>query len=448
MFLKGKIFIGFALILIACDPATTTPTESQPTTTAPKRVSTTIDTTPRSDPLLSWAFVTQSVNPLATGAIAYTEGGLFNIAAIPQLTLYSFDGSKWSEADSTIFARIDPIVREELNPDRVVYDTSIQSYDITGDGSVEYIVNFRPAGWQIDRAPNQGRNLGAVVSCDYGNCKTLPFWEPEAFGNGAEVHENVETIRLIENQLIASWYGSCGRPCGTLVYTWSTERSRLEAREANERESQKFSASVCSDFQPNYYLNLRLCDNGQAVQIVQESLREVGFSIRADGEFGPDTRLALQVHQRSNNLTATGEVDEGTWKLLTRKLDLPGRDRDANGAITPEELDAAADFTTTTSTQPSRTTAQSTPSLDFSKLDPIIFGGARGEYISSRRANSILCTEGQTWHSCVVYYDNGSSGYVTPVTKGSIVTTYRYWGFNRWTCYQLYESGGIREIFC
>lgn len=435
---------------MACDPANSTTTESGPTTTTPKRASSTVDTTPRSDPLLSWAFASQSINPLAAGAIAYTEGGLFNIAATPQLTLYSFDGSKWNEVDSSRLAGLNPIAGEELGLDQIVYDVSIESHDITGDGSVEYIVNFRPAGWQVNEAPNQGRNFGVVVSCDRGECKELPFWEPADFSNGAAEHLNVETIRLIDNQLIASWYGTCGRPCGTLVYTWSTERSRLEGREADKLESQKFSAPVCPDFQPNYYVNLRLCDEGQAVEIVQASLRKAGFTIRTDGAFGLDTRLALQLHQRSNSLVASGEVDKATWTLLTRGLNLPGSDLNQDGVITPDELDVATNFTTTTSPQPSRTTTttQSRSSGGNTELNPFIFGGARGEYIPSRLATSILCPDGATWHSCVVYYDDGSSSYVTPVTKGSIVTTYRYWGFNRWTCYQLFESGGIREIFC
>ncbi len=61
---------------------------------------------------------------------------------------------------------------------------------------------------------------------------------------------------------------------------------------------------------------LRMGNRGSAVAFVQRLLRQRGYNIRVDGIFGAATRNAVQYFQRSNNLSVTGLVDDGTWRAL------------------------------------------------------------------------------------------------------------------------------------
>lgn len=56
---------------------------------------------------------------------------------------------------------------------------------------------------------------------------------------------------------------------------------------------------------------LRLGSRGSAVVTLQRDLR-----IRADGDFGPQTRRAVMNFQRSHHLTADGVVGAQTWRAL------------------------------------------------------------------------------------------------------------------------------------
>ena len=109
-------------------------------------------------------------------------------------------------------------------------------------------------------------------------------------------------------------------------------------------------------------------------------------------------------------------------------------------------LKRVPEITTTTSTTTTSTTVVS-GSVNTSNAAPII-GVPSGGYDSSRKATSIFCQEGTTWHFCTVYYDDGTNSRPRVVVNKKVVTTYRYWGWGKWTCLQLYENGGIKEIFC
>jgi hypothetical protein len=57
-------------------------------------------------------------------------------------------------------------------------------------------------------------------------------------------------------------------------------------------------------------------DKGPNVVRLQEALRKKGFSIRLDGEFGPETLKAVQAFQKSVGLMGTGAVGDQTWAAL------------------------------------------------------------------------------------------------------------------------------------
>ena len=61
---------------------------------------------------------------------------------------------------------------------------------------------------------------------------------------------------------------------------------------------------------------LRLGAHGRAVRVLQRALRAAGATVVVDGAFGPQTRHAVRVFQRSQHLRRTGVVGERTRFLL------------------------------------------------------------------------------------------------------------------------------------
>lgn len=61
---------------------------------------------------------------------------------------------------------------------------------------------------------------------------------------------------------------------------------------------------------------LRKGDSGEAVRALQRRLRELGYPVSVDGEFGPQTERALRDFQRANGLSADGVAGPQTIAAL------------------------------------------------------------------------------------------------------------------------------------
>lgn len=62
---------------------------------------------------------------------------------------------------------------------------------------------------------------------------------------------------------------------------------------------------------------------GELIKRLQRTLHDKGFyNSIIDGDYGGKTEQALQAFQQSNNLPATGRVDDDTWRMLTN-TDIP-----------------------------------------------------------------------------------------------------------------------------
>lgn len=61
---------------------------------------------------------------------------------------------------------------------------------------------------------------------------------------------------------------------------------------------------------------LRRGSFGGSVEELQELLREKGFDISIDSDFGSATELAVMMFQKTNKLSSDGIVGRKTWALL------------------------------------------------------------------------------------------------------------------------------------
>jgi len=335
-------FVIFALLLAGCTINVGTSSKVAQTTktvaTSEEPESAAETSLPELDPSPAWESVGFEVNALAQSKIAYTANGIFGLLATPELRLFQYIDGVWSDVPGDDLSQLDPLGRIGLEIGSLDYDVTIQSVDLTGDDSVEFIIRFRPSPWDVTDAPNQGRNFGSVLTCDGGDCRSLPFWEPPEYSDGGREHFTVEYIEWIDGTLFASWYGTCGRPCGLLIYEWVPAYGRLEGKEASERQKKETERLNCIDFLFNFDLPLQLCDEGTPVEYVQGELQASGFGVDADGYFGIDTQLAVKLYQKERGIRATGIVDLATWTEMFKGDTLPGRDLNNDGVITPNEL--------------------------------------------------------------------------------------------------------------
>jgi hypothetical protein len=282
----------------------------------------------------AWLNLSESMNALDQGEIAETKDGLFGILAAPTIKLFAYRDMGWVDiGSSTADQLLDPLGVMGIEPGSLDYGVEITSVDLTGDGSVEYIVNYTPAEWDMTDAPNQGRPFGWVLSFDSGEPENLMFWEP--YEN--EEHFAVQYIKYVDGVIFGAWFGSCGRPCGLMIYRWEAANNRLEGVEATEKQESQIP-DACIDFNFSVELPVSICDEGQSVSLIQEAVSSAGFSIGIDGYFGESTKLAVQFYQRVKGIRATGIVDWGTWNELFKDAYLPGVDLNGDGVITPEEF--------------------------------------------------------------------------------------------------------------
>ena len=62
---------------------------------------------------------------------------------------------------------------------------------------------------------------------------------------------------------------------------------------------------------------VRYGSSGDEVKKLQELLNQNGFKLDVDGQFGPDTQIAVKRYQKQNGLTEDGIVGNNTWGALT-----------------------------------------------------------------------------------------------------------------------------------
>ncbi len=283
-----------------------------------------------SNPLQEWSELVIAENAYSYSELSEMPEGIFAVMAAPKLRLFRFDNG-WSEVSAGLFDVPDNF------PEYSEFDwsISIQSALITDDSALDFVVRYDPAPWDVLDVPNQGRSWGTVISGQGGQWKSVEFTDP--YGDGVP-YNSIEYIEYVNGALLGQWYGSCGRPCGMLVYTWVGGSQQLSGTEATESQQNQLVGRNCADFSYAGTLPLRKCSEGLAVEYVQRFLYDLGYELEADGYFGAGTEFAVKYFQRENSIRATGLVDIDTWKALLAGTVLPGNDLDGNGVITPEEF--------------------------------------------------------------------------------------------------------------
>ena len=283
-----------------------------------------------SNALQKWNELVIAENAYSYSELSILPEGTFAVMAAPKLRLFKFDNG-WTEVSAGQF-QVPDSYPEYSDLD---WNITIQSALITDDSALDFVVRYDPAPWDVLDVPNQGRSWGTVISGQGGQWRSVDFTDP--YADGAP-YNSIEYIEYVNGALIGQWFGSCGRPCGLLVYTWVGGSQQLSGTEATKSQENQLTGRNCADFSYAGVLPIRKCSEGLAVEYIQRFLNELGYELELDGYFGSGTEFAVKYFQRENSIRATGLVDLDTWKALLGGTVLPGNDLDGNGVITPEEF--------------------------------------------------------------------------------------------------------------
>lgn len=98
-------------------------------------------------------------------------------------------------------------------------------------------------------------------------------------------------------------------------------------------------AGKCEGYTKAVTLPIEKCDSGRAVTVMQERLKAAGLNSSVDGFFGSMMAKNVYTFQKSRNIVATGVIDSATWLALEpNQASLPGKDRNGDGLVTPDEF--------------------------------------------------------------------------------------------------------------
>lgn len=118
-------------------------------------------------------------------------------------------------------------------------------------------------------------------------------------------------------------------PVFTFIATESAHNSPLQylAEHTLDTDSDKFAVEVATYIKNNIsenvatekvtYTVLQKGDKGESVVALQKRLNDLGYDLgTADGDFGNRTKVAVELFQKTNGISATGIADVKTQELL------------------------------------------------------------------------------------------------------------------------------------
>jgi hypothetical protein len=94
------------------------------------------------------------------------------------------------------------------------------------------------------------------------------------------------------------------------------------------------------DFHPEEPLVLQKGDESEEVEGLQQSLRDAGYDVQVDGDFGPGTDRAVRTFQKRHGLVVDGRVGEKTLSIIENNV-LPGLLSQADIEWAADELECA-----------------------------------------------------------------------------------------------------------
>ena len=87
---------------------------------------------------------------------------------------------------------------------------------------------------------------------------------------------------------------------------------------------------------------LSVNSTGDDVIILQQKLKDIGYTITmVDGEFGAETKAAVENFQRDHNLSVTGIVNNATWRAL-KKVKTPKASKSSKSSKTDSKSTSTA----------------------------------------------------------------------------------------------------------
>lgn len=251
----------------------------------------------------------------ASGAFFSTEVvesscGLFAlIHTSSDTSIVNWVETEWVTADFDTLTNFDPEVRVDKH----------WIADVTDDENPDIVLN-----WYADGA---NRGFGQVLAISENDC----IWRYVPIVEGCGSSVSADNLTLVDSDLEISGFVNCKGGRNSAYLLWD---STLRLFVARPLEGDLF----CGSLEENIDLPLSSCDESWAVKMAQEALIDLGYSIEADGQFGPATQMAVLRHQQSRGFSLSGQIDGETWASLVTVSASEYPDFDGDGIRSPREI--------------------------------------------------------------------------------------------------------------
>lgn len=174
---------------------------------------------------------------------------------------------------------------------------------------------------QIDEEAAFGSISIGVGQVMGANAKTLGYSSPTAMFNrameGLAGQVEIMIAYLLANDLVDELarkdWSSLARAYNGPAYRKNKYDERL--RDAYGEIAARLSPAATTAPAPASGM-LRLGSSGALVREAQATLVKLGYALKVDGDFGPSTKIAVKLFQRSSNLTVDGVIGPETYEAL------------------------------------------------------------------------------------------------------------------------------------
>ncbi|MBR1859520.1 MAG: C40 family peptidase [Selenomonadaceae bacterium] len=85
---------------------------------------------------------------------------------------------------------------------------------------------------------------------------------------------------------------------------------------------------------------LSIDSTGEDVVMLQQKLKDIGYTISVDGVFGEETKSVVEQFQHDNKITVTGIVNEQTWRKLKKAR--PIQNKNNSSSSQSDDSDSAS----------------------------------------------------------------------------------------------------------
>jgi N-acetylmuramoyl-L-alanine amidase len=204
--------------------------------------------------------------------------------------------------------------------------TSASAHYVIDDKQIVKCIPENEIGYHV--GAKAYTKLGMTFTQGTLKADSIPFYSPNFFTCGIEmcVNSDGDWNKTYQNtvEFSAKFLKDNGLTIDSLYRHYDLTGKDCPKMMIDEAEWNKFKNEVNKLMNPEVqYPTIKVGSKGEHVKIVQNKLKELGYTITVDGDFGKGTDAVVKQFQKMYKLTQDGIVGRGTWEKILSAEKLP-----------------------------------------------------------------------------------------------------------------------------